>query len=391
MRIALFSDTYLPQINGVATHVKTLKDGLESIGHTVLVVTPDTSAKNHYVEDGILHCPAMTLKRLYDYGAASSHNAERQRILDSYAPDIVHIHTEFGVGWSGVETSRRADIPLIYTLHTMYDQYLHYIVHHPFIPAARRMTRAYIGYYGKIADEVIGPSVRAQDFLAVCGVHRAVNVIPNAVELDYFSREQADKQAVAHLREQYGISEGEQVLCFCGRLGQEKSIDELINFFAASRQSNDHIRLMVIGEGPMRESLEEQAAHAGLKDSIIFTGGISHDRMREIYACCDMYATTSRSEVNSISMLEAMAMGLPVLHIEDTENPRQVTEGVNGYLFHNTEEFCTLINRLSNAPEELKRLQTSTAASVHMAGQEGLARRVEAVYQSCIDKKHGLL
>lgn len=217
MKIALFSDTYLPQVNGVATHVKTLKDGLERIGHTVLVVTPDTSAKRHYVENNILHCPAMTLKRLYEYGAASSHNAERQHILSSYALDIVHIHTEFGVGWSGVEAARKADIPLIYTLHTMYDQYLHYLVPHPLIPAARKMTRAYIGYYGKIADEVIGPSTRAQDFLASCGVHRSVNVVPNAVELDYFSEEQADKQAVQQLREQYGISEHELVLCFCAR------------------------------------------------------------------------------------------------------------------------------------------------------------------------------
>lgn len=98
-------DTYLPQINGVATHVKTLKEGLEAIGHTVLVVTVDTSAKHHYIEDGVLRCPAAALKYFYDYGVASSHSAERDRLLDDFAFDVIHIHTEFGVGWSGVETA----------------------------------------------------------------------------------------------------------------------------------------------------------------------------------------------------------------------------------------------------------------------------------------------
>lgn len=380
MKIALFSDTYLPQINGVATHVKTLREGLEGIGHTVLVVTADTSAKSHYVEDGILHCPAATLKHLYDYGAAMAHDADRQRILDDYNPDVVHIHTEFGVGWSGMKTAKRAGVPLIYTLHTMYDQYLHYLVPRPLIPAARHAVRDYVGYYGKTADEVIGPSVRTEEFLSVCGVHRKVHIVPNAVELDWLSREQADREKVQALKQQYDIKESDFVICFCGRLGKEKSVDVLLEFFAEGYHPESGLKLMIIGEGPMHEMLEKKANQLGLGKAVIFTGAVPHGEIREVYACCDLFATASRSEMNSISMLEAMAMGLPALLIVDEENPGQVTEGINGYLFRTPEEFHALVRRLQKSPDERRRLQVSTVESVRQAGQEGLARRIEDIY-----------
>ena len=349
-------NTYLPQINGVATHVKTLKEGLEAIGHTVLVVTVDTSAKHHYIEDGVLRCPAAALKYFYDYGVASSHSAERDRLLDDFAFDVIHIHTEFGVGWSGVETARRMKVPLAYNLHTMWERYLHYIVPQPLSPIAKKAMREYIGYYGKIADAVIGPSARVQDFLDRCGLHREIHVVPNAVELELFSRERAAVQRVAALKARYGLCPEDLVLCFCGRLGQEKSIDVLLDMFAAHSQPGDRIRLMVIGDGPMSEALREQAKGLGIAVSVIFTGAVPHDQIREFYACCDLFTTASRSEVNSISMLEAMAMGLPVIHIVDEENPGQVQEGINGLSFCTAEEFHQILRRFKSSPAALREL-----------------------------------
>lgn len=130
----------------------------------------------------------------------------------------------------------------------------------------------------------------------------------------------------------------------------------------------------------MHKALEEKAGRLGLTGSVVFTGGIVHENMREVYACCNLYATASKSEVNSVSMLEAMAMGLPVLHILDEENPGQVTEGVNGYIFRTPEEFHSAIERFRNNREEQVRLRASTIESARLAGQETLARRVEAIY-----------
>lgn len=124
----------------------------------------------------------------------------------------------------------------------------------------------------------------------------------------------------------------------------------------------------------------------GLKESVVFTGKIPHENMREVYACCNLYATASKSEVNSVSMLEAMAIGLPVLHILDEENPGQVKEGVNRYVFRTPEEFYSTIFLFWNSEEEQRRLSVSTIESVRFAGQETLARRVETIYYDQIIK-----
>lgn len=391
MKIALFTDTYLPQINGVATHVKTLKEGMERIGHQVLVVTADPSVSAHCIDDGILRCPAAGIKELYGYGMAPSHSAEREHILADFSFDVIHVHTEFGIGLSGAAIARRRKIPLVYTLHTMWEQYLHYVVPRTVYPIAREAARTYIGYFAGKADEIISPSSKVQGFLKDCGIWQELNVVPNAVELDRFSRHLVPPQVVDRLREDLGLTPADLVLCFCGRLGEEKSVDVLVNFFAQLHHPGDHIRLLIIGAGPTHKALEQQARSLGLVDSVIFAGAVPHERMPDFLACCDLYVTASLSEVNSISMLEAMAMELPVLHRVDEKNPGQVTEGVNGFLFRTAEEFCRAVNRFRNgSAEDRLRLRASTVESVRSAGQEGLARRVEAVYLKQWEKSGNL-
>lgn len=387
MRIGLFTDTYLPHMNGVATHVKTLKDGLEKIGHEVTVVTADPDASDYYLKEGVLHCPAVEIKRFYGNGMALPEMTSHWLESHGVRFDLVHVHTEFGIGISGAKMARRQGIPLIYTMHTMWEQYLHYIAPQPVLPIARKAERAYVRRFARKADEIIGPSPRVQGVLDAYGISRKINVIPNAVELDYFSRENADAAIVSRIKEEHGIREEDVVICFCGRLGKEKSVDELLEHFAASHGTDDHLKLMVAGDGPMGVELRQQAKDLGLGEAVIFTGSVPHEQMREIYACCDLYATASRSEVNSISMLEAMAMGLPILHVVDEGNPGQITEGVNGYLFRTTEEFQEAICRFRDDPKERERLCASTVRSVHDAGQEGLARQVEAVYQRAFAQK----
>lgn len=381
MKIALFSETYLPQINGVATHIKTLKEGLEDLGHQVLVVTADPAALKHKLENGVLRCPAMELKKIYGFGLAPAYNGNRMRILRTFAPDVIHTHTEFGIGLCASELARELHVPLVYTLHTMWDDYLHYISSPAFMPAARRLAHAYFRYFADQADAIIGPSKKSRDFLHGCGVEQEVDILPNAVELDHFSREKSEPATVEKLKQAYGIRPDDTVVCFCGRLGKEKNIDVLLDFFSQCRQKNTHIKLLIIGDGPDRSHLEELSSRLNINDGVIFTGGVPHDAIREVYACCDLFATASRSEVNSISMLEAMAMGLPVLHILDASNPGQVLEGVNGYIFRTAKELTDLILRFhDSSADEKARLRASTADSVKGLNQTDLARRVEEVY-----------
>ena len=274
---------------------------------------------------------------------------------------------------------------MVYTLHTMWDEYLHYIASPSFLPAARRLSHSYFRRFANHADAIIGPSGKSRDFLRMCGIRREISVIPNAVELNHFSRQKADSVSVENLRQTFGFQKSDTILCFCGRLGQEKSVDLLLEFFAQCCQKDSHIKLLIIGDGPARTDLEELSRHLKTDHAVIFAGEVPHEAIREMYACCDLFATASRSEVNSISMLEAMAMGLPVLHIFDEANTGQVTDGVNGYIFHSGEELASIILRFRNSKKTAQaRLRDTTVNSVKGLGQTTLAKRIEEIYRQGI-------
>ncbi len=381
MNIALFTETYLPYINGVVTHVKSLKDGLEQKGHNVLVVSADVNTYHHYIKDGVLWCPAKELKRVYDYGLASPVSMKRLRIIKKFKPDIIHIHQEFGIGLSGLAIAKVLHVPVVYTMHTMYDDYLYYVAPKPLIPMAKRLSHRYFRYLSKRASAITGPSLKVSEFLQECGVAKEVNVVPNPVELDKFQLDKIIPERVQAIKQQYHIQDKELVVCFCGRLGREKSVDVLLNYFASQVQREDHIRLMIIGDGPNREELMDQTKELHIDDLVTFTGKVAHDDLVNYYACCNLYVTTSLSDTNSISMLEAMATGLPVLHRYDRLNEGQVRDGVNGYIFNNAREMYDYMKKYRDLDDEQKLIfKHSVMESVKKSGQENLANYLLDVY-----------
>ena len=224
MRIALFTETYLPYINGVVTHVKLLREGLEKLGHTVLVVTSDPNTHHHYIEDGVLHCPAVKLKKIYGYGLASPYSHTRTKLLEEFHPDIIHIHTEFSMGISGIHIAHKLKVPLVYTLHTMYDDYVYYVAPKHLSKLAREVSRKYARHLAHRAQALTSPSEKGSIYFREAGITKPVNVIPNAVELDRFMVKNIDPAAIKAVREKYQLPEDKMLACFVGRLGKEKSV-----------------------------------------------------------------------------------------------------------------------------------------------------------------------
>lgn len=387
MRIALFTETYLPHINGVVTHVKILRDGLLQQGHEVLVVTADYQTRQHYVKDGILHCPAIKSKRFYGYGVASPFSRRRLKLVQDFRPDIIHIHNEFGIGLSGIFAAKQLHVPLVYTLHTMYDDYLYYVAPRHLLRVAKKISHDYFRLLGNAATELTGPSPKCQEYFQQIGVKKAVNVIPNAVELDDFRPDRISAENKSAFRRRYHIPDDVMVACFVGRLGHEKSVDVLLDYWARTITPEDRIMLCIIGGGPVQEELEQQAKDLGIDSMVIFTGAVPHDQMPPYYASCDVYVTASLSDTNSISMLEGMATGLPVLRRYDAlnENVDQVRNGVNGYIFNSPEEMAAELRRIKNlSPEQLSILKASVIESVKRSGAEALANYTYNVYRKAM-------
>ncbi|MBQ3198772.1 MAG: glycosyltransferase [Firmicutes bacterium] len=381
MRIALFAETYLPNVSGVVTHVHALRVGLERLGHQVLVVCGDNSYGGHLLQDGVLYCPGYVSQKFYGYTISTPWSRQRSKYIRDFNPDIIHLHTEFGIGFFGMHWALKHDVPLVYTLHTMYDDYVYYIAPRPFIPAARSLSHRYISRYITNCDAITGPSLKCQEYVDALGIKRQVRVIPNPVELDKFTPENIRPEDVAAVRQKHNLPDDCDYALFVGRLGREKSADVLIDCWAEAVAPEDKLKLLIVGDGPVRDELMQQAERLGVTDRVIFPGKVMHDDMPPYLALGSLYITASLSDTNSISMLEGMAAGLPVLQKYDPLNGDQVTEGVNGFVFADAAELKQKISQYrALSAQDKQRLAESTRQSVAKKGYEALAENLLAVY-----------
>lgn len=392
MRVAIFTETYFPFISGVVTHIKTLKDELEAEGHKVLIVTTDPNAKFHYLKNDILYCPAKSVKKIYGYGVTTPISLRRLAYIKDFNPDIIHIHTEFSMGVFGMWVAKMLKKPIIYTLHTMYEDYTFYVLPKKLDKLAKPALHMYFKNVAKNATEVIGPSLKVVEFLKRCGVTKHINIIPNITDFTLFLKENVEKEKIAKIKEIYDIQEQDITLCFIGRLGKEKSIDDLLRFFASSFAGKREYKLLIIGDGPEADFLKNLSESLGTKKQVIFTGKIDHNDIAAYYYSCDIYTTASLTEINSISMLEAMASGLMVLQRFDLFNKDQIVKGENGYLYHDGAEFVTLVKQFHDMSKEERNLARDTVYefSRHYGPAEFI-KKVLTVYELAILKYNSKL
>ena len=382
MRIAIFTEAYLPRINGVVTHIKLLKEGLEARGHDVLIVTADGDAKEHYLENGVLHCPGIKLtKKLSGFETSVPVSRKRLNFVRDFKPDIIHVETEFGMGLCGVSIAKMLKIPLVYTMHTMYDEYIYYIAPRPLVKTVKKLSHKYMRVFANRANAITGPSEKCSEYLSSAGVKLPVNVIPNPVELDDFSPEHFDPEQKRAIREKFGIPQDAFVVVFVGRLGREKSIDLLIDYWNQSVKADENMYLFIIGGGPEEQVLRDQIAALGCGDRVIMSGRVEHPELPPYLLASDIYVTASLSDTNSISMLEGMAAGLPVLQRRDPINADQIKDGENGGSFDSPEEMAELLRKFRDMPEaEKQQLKESTRQSIMDAGCTALADRTLHIY-----------
>lgn len=386
MKVAIFTETYLPYINGVVTHIHSLRTGLEMLGHEVMVVTADPHADEFKLENNVLYCPSKEMKKLYGFGLANPFSPKRTKFLDEFAPDVLHIHQEFGIGLYGYRYAKFRNIPYVYTMHTMYDDYLYYVVPNFAIPAAKKVAGKYFGLLAKNAAEVTGPSKKVEQYMRSNGIYRRVHVVPNPVDLDTFDPEKLNHEESLEIRRQLGYADSDFLVSFVGRIGREKGFDTLINYWNEALSDDKDIKLMIIGEGPDRPELMQMVKDLNLEDQIRFIGKIDHHELAPTLFSCDMYVTASLSDTNSISMLEAMALGMPVAHIKDELNQGQVVEGVNGYIYNNAQEMAEKI-KLYRASENKDEIKARVRESVASKGAITLGRNLEAIYNLALNKK----
>ncbi len=316
-------DMYKPHISGVTNYVSLNKQYLERLGHQVYVFT---FVAEGYQDDekNVVRSPGAPL---LDTGIYFSlrYTREARRLLQSM--DVVHVHHPFLSGPLALLYCRSRGIPIVFTNHTRYDLYAQAYL--PGMPEAvgTAALQAYLPTFCRSCDLVISPSPGMREVLVHLGVDAPIDVVPNGVNLVPF-RNPGNKVCRAEL----GFHDEDVVWLYTGRLGPEKNLAFLLRSFAGAAQAFENLRLLLIGDGPERDNLEDQVAHAGLQERVHFLGMVPYENVPAYMAMADAFVTASVTEVHPLTIIEAMAAGLPVLGIQSPGVGDTIVDGETGFL-----------------------------------------------------------
>ena len=252
MKIALFSDTYIPDINGVATSTNILRNKLVNLGHDVLVVTSELPSDTTYdesLDDQVLRVPGLEIQALYGYRACNIFSFKGMKEIKRFNPEVIHVQTEFGIGIFGRIAAEYLDIPVVYTYHTMWTDYSHYInpINSETVDTVVKKVITKISkFYGNSCQGLIVPSNKTKEALIHYGLkQKNIYTIPTGLELERFSVNNKNNELCQSLIEKYHL-QNHFVLTFLGRIAPEKSITVIIDALKKVVAINDNIRFLIV-------------------------------------------------------------------------------------------------------------------------------------------------
>lgn len=362
MNIALFSDTYPPEINGVATSTFSLAKILNERGHTCIVVTTNPFSNKVEFKDLVLRIPGLELKKLYGYRLAHIFHPKALRIIKSFKLDVIHIQTELSIGLFGKAVARLLRLPYVYTYHTMYEDYTYYVTkgHMDFL--AKQIVRSYSKGQAEAPTEFISPSEKTKASMRTYGVERYINVVPTGIDFSRFKKEKVDLEKLQAFRAQHGFDKA-YTLISLGRVAKEKSIDFLLRGYAKLLK-DPHVgptKFMIVGGGPALDELKQLTKTLGISDNVVFIGPVLPDAVPFYYHAGDLFVSASITETQGLTFMEAMAADKLLCARYDANLADVIIDGETGYFFDSEEAFGEKIKLLIKM-DEVKKQQMTEAA-----------------------------
>ncbi|MBQ1512629.1 MAG: RecX family transcriptional regulator [Erysipelotrichaceae bacterium] len=390
MRVALFTDTYLPDINGVVSSIELLRKKLEEKGHEAYVVSTRPGLFKVKKEGRIIRLPGIELKSLYGYKLASPAHMLVLDELEEMNFDLFHVHTEFGVGIFASIAAKQLHIPLVRTYHTTYEDYTHYVnVLHveSFDKVAKKLVGVLSRQYGDDCLRLIAPSKKTANMLKGYGVSTPISILPTGVELKRFSPDLFTEEDTRRIRTELGIGDDEKMVLYVGRIAQEKSLVLLLEAFKLIKEEGIKAKLVVIGGGPQLEELRSLAKTLSIDDIVIFTDKKPFVEVPAYYHAADLFTSASKTETQGMTYVEALASGTPVLARHDEVLEELIGEGRNGYFFDDKEEFVEKLKQfLSLSGEELKAMQQNALAESKIYDADVYVENMLKLYEETIEE-----
>jgi len=370
MRVGLFTNNYLPFRGGVTTAVETLREGLEAQGHRAWVFAPASRAP-HDDPAFVFRYPSVPAPTYPGFAVPLPFSRRWSRAARELDLDIFHAQHPFLLGVTARRLARSQGRPLVFTYHTRYEKYAHYVpLPEPLVASlAVRLASRFAGS----ADLVIAPSARIAESLADLGVRAPIAVVPTGVPLDLFRP--GDR---GEARQRLGLDEDAPLCLYVGRLDREKSVERVIDAFGSIALVVSGARLLLVGQGSHETALRRLAGASPARSAIRFAGSVAREELPPYYQAADLFLFASETETQGLVLAEAHACGLPAVAVRASGVDEVVRDGETGLLTKaEVEELAdAAIGLLLDAP---RRSAMALAARALAASDFSAARQVEVM------------
>ncbi len=378
MKILITTDLFTTSTNGVVTSVRNLYEELTEKGHDVRILTL-SGDRESYKEDHIYYIKSIPIGFVYpDVRMPISYRNKLIKELIDWKPDVVHSQCEFFSFQFAKRIAKITGAPIVHTYHTLYEQYVTYVVPSKFIgkQVVRQLSRMRL----KKVKMVIAPTSKVEDALRGYGVKAEIQVVPSGISLEQHHYRVSTEER-KQKRQELGIPESHNVLLNLGRLGTEKNLEELLFFFKDALKHNQNLTFLIVGDGPDKAHLEKMAVELGIDSQVIFTGMVDPKEVQKYYQLADVFVNASTSETQGLTYIEAAANGLPLLCRKDPCLDDVVKDGVNGYEYITKEEFIQHLNDILMNPEWRKVAGEQSEKIAESFDKEHFVESIEDIYE----------
>jgi 1,2-diacylglycerol 3-alpha-glucosyltransferase len=385
MKICMFTNTYLPHVGGVARSVSFFAQDLRRAGNDVLVIAPtfpDCEAHDAKEPD-VFRVPAIQQFNGSDFSVHIPSPFLVDEKMDAFEPQILHSHHPYLLGDTALRAARRRIIPLIFTHHTLYEEYTHYISNTP--GKMKRFAAFLSTNYANLCDRVVAPSKSVEKLISDRGVTVPITEIPTGVDTAAFSEGDG-----AGFRKSHRIPSDAFVIGHLGRLAPEKNLAYLAAAVVRALDTHPHARFLVVGDGPSRKKILQTFDNAGLSDRLIMAGQMSGPDLMDAYHAMDLFAFASQSETQGMVLTEAMAAKVPVVALDAPGAREVVRDGENGRLLEDDTpegEFAQALCEAIAEPAASSKWPDGARDTAAAFGRERSAKKMLALYTDAIDAR----
>lgn len=380
LKIAMFTEAYPPIVSGVAVATRTLVEGLRELGHQVDVYAPHHPEQPEE-EAGVTRLPSVPvpLPGWIPISMPLTPIAFNTMAAKDY--DIAHTQHPFLLGTVARALARRVDIPLVVTVHTQYEQYVHYWT--PWHEPGRWIVRQIIREFCNTCDHVVTVAAGMEGLLREYGVTRPIEVIPNDVDMGDFLTASGDG-----VREELGIPADAAFLLSVSRVASEKNLLFMLDSVAPLLGSNN-ARLVFVGDGPQRTELERRAVELNVADRVVFAGKLPHVETARYYAAADLFLITSVTEVNPLTIGEALASGTPVVAVDSFSAREGMVDGHDGLISApDPDAYRHAVQTLLNDPSQRERMAATARQTASRRSSGTATQCTDALYSILVGKGH---